>query len=748
MPRHNSPMIFSMKKAAFLLLILLCCLHTKANPLDDCMSASRQTNPLTLEICQQALAVENISKDDQSKVYISQANFLITNSQFIEANKTLDLALNKNPKILQNGRYRYNWLRAKGLLFFNKEEYMNALPYYEQAMEVAKIMGESQLIALSYNDLGALNSVMFKYQEALEWLQKSLDIQYKLENHKNAALSLSNIAEIYLSLEQPEKALDYFNQSLKLHEKSIQFDPKNKDLYDVYIAKIYLSIAIVQNASGAKNEALSNLNKALQIYQQYELKGQQVNVLSALGKMYIEDSKIKQAIDVLEQAQDIESTLESQDNLELKINRVTVNMLAANWQQAEQIAIIGLSQARSKMNLDMEVKLLEQLAQIYKATGRLTQSIDSLEQLQAIKAELLKSKFNKSRGILLAEIELGQKQRALAKLEREHRIAELNTSKQLLIFTMIGLLLISFIAYLLYLLKRKGKLKKDIQTDQAAHHNQLNMLSVDKDKIKQLFSGLTERFICFDSTGFIHHHANDVALVDNSAKMQQNFPKIWQMVLPNLNQEEKLESDLLLDLDTSEADGIWVHQMAYLDDMLVCLLLSQEKQNSQSLKHAECIRKYSEFKLQLADFVVNSRDFPIHKSAQLNQVTLAMKAINKVESPITAGTTQSEFKAQLVDLMITCVETWQTSTNKGRIELAEESGLWLVGIEEGHLRTRTMDRYSDINKIPENPRWRQVVKTAHYILSNCQLSINDRQQLNLKTEMVKQVLRCRATGLN
>lgn len=94
--------------------------------------------------------------------------------------------------------------------------------------------------------------------------------------------------------------------------------------------------------------------------------------------------------------------------------------------------------------------------------------------------------------------------------------------------------------------------------------------------------------------------------------------------------------------------------------------------------------------------------------------------------------------------MITCQDTWQTATGKSTLELAEDSGFWLVSIEEGQLRTRTMNKYSDINTIPNNLRWRQVVKTAHYILSHCELKTKERKSLNEKIDAVKQLMRNKA----
>ena len=112
-----------------------------------------------------------------------------------------------------------------------------------------------------------------------------------------------------------------------------------------------------------------------------------------------------------------------------------------------------------------------------------------------------------------------------------------------------------------------------------------------------------------------------------------------------------------------------------------------------------------------------------------------------VEMP---GTDDDSFAVALVRLMRSCVEIWEQTSGQTRIELAENSRAWQVTVDSGRLRTRTMDRYCDIKKLPKVPRWRQVVRTCRYILINCELSEGQRQRLNDELERVFAIQRSRA----
>lgn len=86
-------------------------------------------------------------------------------------------------------------------------------------------------------------------------------------------------------------------------------------------------------------------------------------------------------------------------------------------------------------------------------------------------------------------------------------------------------------------------------------------------------------------------------------------------------------------------------------------------------------------------------------------------------------------KEQLVKTMIKALEIWERHTQTNRVELAEQSKVWTVSIDNGNLRTRSLDKYLSIDKIPQNPRWRNVVRTCHFILTDSELSSDDRAKL-------------------
>ena len=99
------------------------------------------------------------------------------------------------------------------------------------------------------------------------------------------------------------------------------------------------------------------------------------------------------------------------------------------------------------------------------------------------------------------------------------------------------------------------------------------------------------------------------------------------------------------------------------------------------------------------------------------------------------------YRRSLVEVMTLALDYWQKTKHKGKIELAEESGLWRVYMDRSSLQTRTLDKYLLVETLPRNPRWRDVVRTAEYVLRNAPQPGPDREQLAAALASLKYHLR-------
>ncbi|MDC8010939.1 tetratricopeptide repeat protein [Tahibacter soli] len=112
-------------------------------------------------------------------------------------------------------------------------------------------------------------------------------------------------------------------------------------------------------------------------------------------------------------------------------------------------------------------------------------------------------------------------------------------------------------------------------------------------------------------------------------------------------------------------------------------------------------------------------------------------------APVPSGDDDT-FRRDLVELMLATVEAWERATGTTRIELAEKSRVWRVTIDEGRLRVRAMERYLSLAKLPRQPRWREVLRSAYFVLSECALEADARADLRRRADAVQAVVRRRA----
>ncbi len=91
---------------------------------------------------------------------------------------------------------------------------------------------------------------------------------------------------------------------------------------------------------------------------------------------------------------------------------------------------------------------------------------------------------------------------------------------------------------------------------------------------------------------------------------------------------------------------------------------------------------------------------------------------------------------KIVLLMNKALLLWNRSIDKRNMfskyyhkaDFAEKSGLWKVQDQNDIKRTRGLDRYLEINKLPNNPNTDLIIRSVTFVLDNCNPKNNDSQE--------------------
>ena len=164
--------------------------------------------------------------------------------------------------------------------YHQRGDYANALARYQKAQNgfeslLSQKVVESEYVntasiqislASIYNAKGDICRSQKKLSEALDWLNKSLEIRKKVqgENHPEVAKIYNNIALVYAAQGQHAKALEWYQKDLAISEKTLGADHPDT-------AMTYSNIGISHFHLGNRDNALRWFKKALVIQEKHEL---------------------------------------------------------------------------------------------------------------------------------------------------------------------------------------------------------------------------------------------------------------------------------------------------------------------------------------------------------------------------------------------------------------------------------------------------------------------------------------------
>jgi len=110
---------------------------------------------------------------------------------------------------------RQAFLYRAGTLYNHKEAYDIGIPMMKEAIELTP-KDDSLFLPTVYSDLARTYSKIGKNKEAINYLLKALDMEVR---DQTKATRLLNISNLYNSMGQQEKSIDYFEKAEALYDK-------------------------------------------------------------------------------------------------------------------------------------------------------------------------------------------------------------------------------------------------------------------------------------------------------------------------------------------------------------------------------------------------------------------------------------------------------------------------------------------------------------------------------------------------
>jgi tetratricopeptide (TPR) repeat protein len=204
----------------------------------------------------------------------------------------------------------------------NQGEYEEAIEYYEKSLNIEQktLPANHPDLATSYNNIGAVYNNMGDYSEALSYYEKALKIYQKSlpEDHPNLATSYNNIGTMYDNMGKYSQALSYYEKALEIRQKTL---PQNHPS----LATSFKNIGAVYEKMGEYSEALSYYKKSLEISQK-TLPADHPDLASSynnMGSVYENMKEYSKALSYYEKALEIrQKTLQNHPSLATSYNNI------------------------------------------------------------------------------------------------------------------------------------------------------------------------------------------------------------------------------------------------------------------------------------------------------------------------------------------------------------------------------------------------------------------------------------------
>ena len=145
-----------------------------------------------------------------------------------------------------------------GNVYQDQGRYDEALSYYERSLEMAQRIGDTVTTARQLNNLGAISHLQGNFERAIDYYHQSLQIFRELGDHTAYANTLCELGNVYQMLKQYSEAGRLYKEALDLFDTEGHLRGQ---------ANILTQLAIVAQMQGRNEEARQYDQAALSRFQ-------------------------------------------------------------------------------------------------------------------------------------------------------------------------------------------------------------------------------------------------------------------------------------------------------------------------------------------------------------------------------------------------------------------------------------------------------------------------------------------------
>jgi len=369
-----------------------------------------------LDFHQKSLSLANTNETELEALKEIGRNYIILNNA--EKGLEYSLLLRHKAETYKNDQYLglafIQLSRIKGSMM---RDVKSAEVLILKAIDILKKADNKVSLISAYNDLAIASFNQKKYNEAIEAYEKALKLARALKNDNYIRLLKSNIAGVYLEIEQFELAYQYNKEALSISNNSSDI---HMEIYD------YLLLSMLQQKKGQLDSAIINANFGKQLatesnslenlawanellFKTHQEKGDYQKASEFAGMtLYLKDSLNQSQItaQLLEKEAEIADLIKDQKISALEKDAARQRLIRNGIILSTIAALLGVIvlYKRKKLLLSLQEKELTVL--------------NSIKEIESKEKEMLKEKLShKERALASKTMHIIQKNEILAELK-------------------------------------------------------------------------------------------------------------------------------------------------------------------------------------------------------------------------------------------------------------------------------------------------------------------------------------------
>jgi len=294
-----------------------------------------------------------------------------------------------------------------GEKYANKGDYNTALNYMNSA---AKHQPSLVQKATVFSHIGWVYFTMGDYVTASENFYVALDHLNRIDKKDNRGciqyiITYRFLGLINFRLHQNYKAIYFLNMG----------ESMAKEIHNAYfIAMMLFSKGDFYNDIKQPDSALKYYSTAVQVARESGNRIIEAEANAGIGKSLTESGSYKEAIYYLRLALRLDESMDNNSVLETSYHLGDALYHLEKYQEAEQILVANIAQAKKQKSIDNITRGYEILANIYRATGQFKKALDCMDSLSTAKDSLVSVQKTKDVNLLDIKYRTAEKDKQIA----------------------------------------------------------------------------------------------------------------------------------------------------------------------------------------------------------------------------------------------------------------------------------------------------------------------------------------------